>query len=73
MRQTKTANKRIAACWMAMVLLAAMLSGCTNNSGAGRKDADGNIINSMSGGALDTQNEEQRTAMGRYVEKELPV
>lgn len=73
MRQTKTANKRIAACWMAMVLLAAMLSGCTNNSGAGRKDADGDIINSMSGGALDTQNEEQRTAMGRYVEKEVEL
>ena len=66
MRGIKT-GKKIAACLMAAALTAGMLAGCGGGGSSDGGGADGTT------GRGEVQGEEQGTAMGRYVEKDVEL
>lgn len=65
-------TKRIAACLMTLTLAAGSFTGCGDNS-ASTNNTDGSEANSSPAVEGAAQDEEQGTAMGRYVEKEADL
>lgn len=63
-------GKRLAACLLAAVLTAGALTGC-GGTGGGDTGSTGMSVESGDNGAVQGEEKEQGTAMGRYVEREI--